>query len=379
VKGPFLTKGRSVLAYKGNNIYSPINDVSCVRPEADAFHNRVAEFHEGNGWKSISRINHSINWSVNKFFHEMGACFTILPLTTRMISSPGAVYGREAINYTSDTCPITLNWFDLPKTAFLAESSQIYLELSLLQPGVDHVYCVYNSFRKEEADTTHLSEFHHVEYEGKVDQNENEKIALEMVSCVISDLLKNEEEELAHFIKPADMKELEELASDIHAIPRLTFREALDILRDDTGDDKYRNFTLNGNFGFWEEVRLTEILGTMCVVKQFPLLEVPFYHTLVENSEPPVADNADFIWPGYREFIGSGARIETLSRLHEKAKIFNLPLDDYKPYLQSRERSCYVRTSGFGLGWERMLQGLLQMPYIWSAVHFPRVHTTLVP
>jgi aspartyl/asparaginyl-tRNA synthetase len=50
----------------------------------------------------------------------------------------------------------------------MAESSQFYLELTLLIQGVNQVFSIYNSFRKETSDPTHLSEFQHIEYEGKV-------------------------------------------------------------------------------------------------------------------------------------------------------------------------------------------------------------------
>ncbi|MDQ1344253.1 MAG: asparaginyl-tRNA synthetase [Patescibacteria group bacterium] len=33
--------------------------------------------------------------------------------------------------------------------------------------GADSVFSIYNSFRKEPSDATHLSEFQHVEFEGK--------------------------------------------------------------------------------------------------------------------------------------------------------------------------------------------------------------------
>mgnify|MGYP001610059883 FL=1 len=133
------------------------------------------------------------------------------------------------------------------------------------------------------------------------------------------------------------------------------------------------------NFGFWEEVKLTEIFKNMVIIKEFPFLEVPFYHAVVNNKEPKVANNADFIWPGYREILGSGHRVRTEKELKEKAKIFNLPKEDYAPYLQTRKLDKYKPTSGFGLGWERILQGLLEMPFIWSAVHFPRIDKTLRP
>ncbi|MAG78437.1 asparagine--tRNA ligase [archaeon] len=366
-------------------------------------------------WGRIARINHQMNMSANDYFNGLGALFTILPLTTRMISSPGAVYGKEAIDYTTDTSPITLKWFKQKKKAFLSESSQIYLELALMQEGVNQVYSIYNSFRKEEADATHLSEFHHIEYEGKINQSQNNKVALGLVMHILRDLLTHNEEDLAFFLSEKKIKSLDDLAESIQGIPQITFREALDALYSDTRQDKYKKFTQDGNFGSWEEVRLTEIYGNMVAVSQFPLLEVPFYHAMVEGVEENwtehkidiikggifhwsnpipsessvveydkeqhsfVADNTDFIWPGYRETIGSGHRVRSISELEEKAQIFNLPREDYQPYLQSRELPGYEETSGFGLGWERFIQGLLEMPFIWSASQFPRGHTTLKP
>jgi len=115
----------------------------------------------------------------------------------------------------------------------------------------------------------------------------------------------------------------------------------------------------------------------MVIIKEFPLLEVPFYHARIDGKIPAVADNADFIWPRYREVVGSGHRVRSIKELTEKAKIFNLPKKDYEPYLASRKTENYRETSGFGLGWERLLQGLLEMPTIWSLSHFPRIDKTI--
>lgn len=376
--GPYRTGPYPRINYAGNRIFSPHQDVSTWAFEVREAESRVRSLRTDHMWGHVARINHRIMTATTAYFDTLGALFTTLPLTTRMISSPGAVYGHEAISYTSDTCPITLNWFDLPQTAFLSESSQIYLELALLQHGVDHVYSVYNSFRKEETDATHLSEFHHIEYEGTVDQATNEEVALGLVRCITSELLEHEEQALAWFLSPESIRQLDNIARE-ECVTRLTFAEALQLLYRDTGDSRYQRFTMDRSFGAWEEVRLTELVGGMVVVSQFPLLEVPFYHAVVDDSKPAVANNADFIWPGYREFMGSGHRVRSSAELAEKARVFQLPAEDYRPYLQSRELGGYRPTSGFGLGWERLLQGLLEMPAIWSAVQFPRSHATLKP
>ena len=147
--GPYSSNKDGTISYKGNNIFPPINNILSVKIPLREFEYRTKHIHENPMWSKIAKINHQINLSTNQYFHKLGALFTPLPLTTRMISSPGAVYGKEAINYTTDTCPITLNWFDLPRKAFLSESSQIYLELALMQKGINQVYSIYNSFRKE--------------------------------------------------------------------------------------------------------------------------------------------------------------------------------------------------------------------------------------
>lgn len=376
--GPYTANKDGTISYKGNKVFKPIENVTSIEVPLKEIEDRVNQFEKEGMWGHIANINHRINISSNEYFDELGALFTTLPLTTRMISSPGAVYGKEAINYTTDTSPIKLDWFDLPKKIFLSESSQIYLELAMIQKNVNQVYSIYNSFRKEKADATHLSEFHHIEYEGKISQKENEVVALNLVKRIIKDLFKKNKEDLAYFLSEEKLIELEKFTEDIFNIPKITFKEALELLYQETGDKKYTEFTQK-YFGSWEEIKLTEILGNMVLIREFPLLEVPFYHAIIDGKEPKVANNSDIIWPGYRETIGSGHRVRSEKELEEKSKIFNLPKEDYRPYMQTRKLKSYNETSGFGLGWERMLQGLLEMPFVWSASQFPRVDGIMKP
>jgi len=376
--GPYTANLDGTISYKGNRIFRPILDISQCEVPIKEFEERVEGFNENEMWEHISKINHTINMSANEYFDKSGALFTLLPLITKMISSPGAVYGKGKINYTTDTSPIKLKWFDLQKEAFLSESSQIYLELSLVSKNVNQVYSIYNSFRKEKSDTTHLSEFHHIEYEGQISQKENETLALNLIKKIILDLIRKNKEDLEYFLFEEKLKELKNFAEKILEIPKIDFKEVLELLFKETGEEKYKEFTLR-NFGSWEEVKITEILGNMILIKEFPLLEVPFYHAIVDGKNPIVANNSDIIWPGYREILGSGHRVRSEEELDEKAKIFNLPQEDYAPYMKTRKLKNYKETSGFGLGWERILQGLLEMPFIWSASQFPRVDKTLQP
>jgi aspartyl/asparaginyl-tRNA synthetase len=295
-----------------------------------------------------------------------------------MISSPGALYGRHALSYTTDTVPIRLRWFDTPEV-FLAESSQIYLELALCQHDVDSVYAIYNSFRHEPADATHLSEFHHIEFEGKCGFDEVIAVANGLVRAIVESVFHRADTSLNVFLTAEQRKTLETTLKMDPIFERLTLRDCYAMLYRDTGDDKYRDFTLAGRFGRWEEVRITELVGCPVAVEGFPLYEVAFYHDCQGGDGELTAANVDFIWSGYAEIIGAGRRISSVDRLQHKAERFALPTEDYLPYFQLRSMPGYVQSSGFGLGWERLVQGLLCLPSIDLACPFPRTHQGVWP
>lgn len=291
-----------------------------------------------------------------------------------MISSPGEIYAGKKLDYTTDTLPVKINWFDEEREIFLSESSQFYLELRLLIDNVDKVFSIYNSFRKEKADYCHLSEFQHVEFEGKIDLKQNIEIATNYLKYITIYLLKNNKKDLAFFLNKQEVKELSETFKKGN-ISEITFQDALEKLFIDTRDQKYKDFTMK-NFGAWEEIRLTEIMNSHVIVTEFPMLEIPFYHNTHKTNKNGVAlaQNADIILRGFRETIGSGQRIEDVDILRHKAEIYNLPKEDYEPYLQTREFKHYRTTSGFGMGWQRYVQWLLKIPYIWDSTHIPRGH-----
>ena len=84
--------------------------------------------------------------------------------------------------------------------------------------------------------------------------------------------------------------------------------------------------------------------------------------------------DADFLFPGYGELIGSGERVHSLEATRAKAEHFRLDMDDYQSYIDSRDPENPVIHSGWGMGIERFLQAILKLPFIWEAKPFPRVH-----
>lgn len=361
------------LEFLGSKAFKPCDPKNYEFSESMLKH-RLHQMVSDPRYKALHSVDNSIFNAVVRYFQSIGAEWCNLPLSTLMISSPGEVYAGKTLDYTTDTLPVQLSWFDFERNIFLSESSQFYLELRLLLEDVDKVYSVYNSFRKEKADATHLSEFQHIEFEGKVDLAENMAIAENLLRRIVLDTVGNESSALKQYLTDDEIAYLPDAVAH-DQFETLTLKQALDLLYRDSADERYKKFSLK-HFGSWEEVRLTQIVGKHCWITQFPMLEIPFYHAVSKRDEQgiPLAENADLILYGYREVIGAGTRIRDPKVLAEKARIFKLPPEDYEPYFETRTFENYEGSSGFGLGWQRLVQWMLKLPVIWEASHVPRGH-----
>lgn len=375
--GPYkaiIKDSKKIISYVGNKISSPIDDIKSVCFDKSILDSRLDDIVNKEEYYHLHKIDNAIFYSTVDYFRSIGAEWCNLPLTTKMISSPGEIYAGKTIDYTTDTLPVDITWFDNNERIYLSESSQFYLELRLLINKVDQVFSIYNSFRKEPADFCHLSEFQHIEYEGKIGFEKNIEIFVGLMRHIISYILEHNKESLGYFLTEDEILDLSN-AFTKETIVRITFNEALMVLYKDTGDSRYKEFSME-HFGSWEEIRLTELLGKHVIVTDFPLMQIPFYHNSKKHDDNNVAlaENADLILYGYRETVGSGTRISEPKALLQKAKQFNLPEEDYAPYLKTRDYEHYQETSGFGVGWQRFTQWLLKLPVIWEASHVPRGH-----
>lgn len=374
----YQAKPDGEITYLGNKIFTPIKDVRKINWPPKNLNRRVYYLSKEKKWHHIHKIDSSVFNATVAYFKKIKAEWVNLPLTTKMISSPGEVYAGQVLDYTTDTLPLEINWFNTKERVFLSESSQFYLELRLIMDNINKVFSIYNSFRKEKSDFTHLSEFQHIEFEGHVTFKENTATFINLIDFIINYLLEHNEQNLAFFL---NKKELNELTKGIkNNTYSVLFIDVLDALFKETKNDKYKDFTMK-NFGSWEEIMITQIYKGSVLVTNFPMLQIPFYHKVAKNkiNNIPLAENADLVLQGYRETVGSGVRVSNAKALAEKARIFRLPEIDYKPYLDTRRLKKYRQTAGFGLGWQRLTQWLLKLPFIWDTTPIPRGHTVPRP
>lgn len=360
--GPFCTKGKHLL-YIGNKIFKPIREIRNIEPP-DLSDRHIVMREDDRKWEAIIKVWNEVFRGTVEFMNKNKAIFFDLPITTRMISSPGALTGT----ISSDVDPFEIKFFD--KKTFLTQSSQLYLEFAITNQKIDKVFCWEKSFRREQADFRHLPEFTHVEFEANISFKENLKFQQRYVQFLVEYLLNNGLRYLSVFLKDKDLEQLYHF-SKINNFREIKFVEAFDLLYNRTRYSKYKIPTMR-NFGPYEEVLLTEIVKAPVFIEEYVEDDVAFYHAKVSPKSKFVR-NADLLFPGYGEFIGSGERVHTRKEALRKAHHFKLDIKDYQPYIDSRAMRRPKTHCGWGMGIERFIQIVLKLPFIWETKPFPRV------
>ena len=244
---------------------------------------------------------------------------------------------------------------------FLSQSWQLYAEALISSLG--KIYTIAPSFRAERSRTRrHLAEYWHLEVEAPwTDFDGIMKVGDELVAHICHTLAETMPRELRSLGRePKELLRLEP------PFPRITYDEALEILRRDGvellwGDD----------FGWQQEAPLTRHFETPFWVTHFPLGVKAFYHK-PDPERPDVTLSGDLLAPeGYGEVIGGGQRIhdhdELMKRIHDES----LDPSDYSWYIDLR-RWGTVPHSGFGLGIERVLMWICKLDHIRDTIPFPR-------
>lgn len=361
--GPYKTKN-SKLLYIGNKLFKSIPEIRGIRP-SDLSKRHIEIKKDFKKWEALIKIWDGVFRASNEFMRRRNVLLFDLPITTRMISSPGALTGT----IPSDVAPFEIKFFN--RETFLTQSSQLYLEFAITNSRINSVYCWGKSFRKERADFRHLPEFTHIEFESNIGFEKNLEFQQNYLQFMVSYLIKNYEKEIKIFLNGKDLNELKEL-SELKIFERITFHDAFKLLKEKTNNPKYDKVTIK-NFSVYEETLLTEIINKPLFVTHYIGDEVAFYHAK-DPKNPKLVINADFLFPGYGELIGSGERVHTREETEKKARHFKLNMKDYQPYIESRDPKNPKIHSGWGMGIERFIQAVLKLPFILETKTFPRVH-----
>jgi asparaginyl-tRNA synthetase len=345
-----------------------------------------------NTFSSIFRIRHSLAFAVHKFFNEKGFIY----LHTPIITSSDAEGAGEMFRVTTlqlDSPPrLPDNSIDFTQDFFgkstnLTVSGQLEGELAATALG--EIYTFGPTFRAENSNTTrHLAEFWMIEPEmAFYDLEDNMNLAESFIKYMIVHVLNHnmddikflserlfEEERQLPEDKRSPMSLIDKLRFVIdNSFERITYTEAVEILINSPHNRK-KKFQYEVKWGTdlqseHERYLVEKHFKKPVIVRNYPTDIKAFY--MRQNDDGKTVAAMDILAPGIGEIVGGSQREERLEFLLKRMEHLDISANDLDWYLDTR-RFGTVPHSGFGLGFERMVQFVTGMSNIRDVIPFPR-------
>ena len=198
----------------------------------------------------------------------------------------------------------------------------------------------------------------------------NMDIAEDFIKYILKDLLENAEEDMAlfnRFVQKGIIEAVEEVISKEFA--RISYTEAINRL-----EKADRQFEFPVHWGSdlqseHEKFLTEEVYKGPVIVTDYPKEIKAFYMKLNEDGKTVRA--MDVLVPRLGEIIGGSERESDLETLKKKIRENELPEEEYWWYLELRKYGSAPH-SGFGLGFERLVQYVTGMQNIRDVIPFPR-------
>lgn len=251
--------------------------------------------------------------------------------------------------------------------AYLTVSGQLHLEA--MSHGLTKVYTFGPTFRAENSKSAiHLSEFYMLELEESFIESLDDVIRTisKMFKTVGKEFLEKSADDVLRINKSNKDFKIEEHFNWIDKdFQVMTYNEAFAIIEKHK-DKLKRPPSFEDGLSKDQELFLADYCKAPCFVVDWPKNQKSFYMRQKKGS-PDIVEALDFIVPRVGEVAGGSVRednYETLkSRLPKEAGL--------EWYLDLRKYGS-VTTGGFGLGFERYLQFLVNIHSIKDVIPFPR-------
>jgi nondiscriminating aspartyl-tRNA synthetase len=258
-------------------------------------------------------------------------------------------------------------------SAYLAQSPQFYKQMAIAA-GFDRVLEVGPVFRAEPSFTSR----HSTEFTG---------LDMEMAWIdSVEDVMRMEEDMVAHAVaevRDALGHEIEEvfgvkIVVPTTPFPRMTLREARkELLHAGWQPGERTSEDLDGEGERMLSKLLHDRLAHQFVfVTDYPVSVRPFYH-MRATDDPTITNSFDLIWNGLEVTTGA-QREHRYDVLVAQAIEKGVPLESVSDYLNCFRYGCPPH-GGLGIGVNRLLMKLLELPSIREATLFFRGPNRLTP
>ena len=346
-----------------------------------------------NTFGAIFRVRHSLAFAIHEFFNKKGFIYLHSPIITAS-DAEGAGETFHVTAFDLENIPKTeqgtINYKEdfFGKAANLTVSGQLEAELAALALG--DVYTFGPTFRAENSNTArHLAEFWMIEPEiAFADLEDDMNLAEEFIKYIISYTLKNNREDLDFLSTRLQEEEKQKPVAERNELglieklefvinnnfERLTYTQAIDILRDSSHNKKKKFQYLIEDWGVdlqseHERYLVEKHFKKPVILTDYPKNIKAFY--MRQNDDNKTVAAMDILAPGIGEIVGGSQREERLDKLIKRMKELNISTEELDWYLDTR-RFGTCPHAGFGLGFERLVVFVTGMMNIRDVIPFPR-------
>jgi nondiscriminating aspartyl-tRNA synthetase len=261
----------------------------------------------------------------------------------------------------------TLEYFGKP--AFLAQSPQLYKQIMV---GVfERVFEIGPAFRAEEHYTArHLNEYNSLDLEMGFIQSYDD--VLDVLIGVLEFMVQTAVER-----HPQDVELLGIQLPRFGDVPRITFREAQQIILDRHGENRFHEPDFSPQDERWVSEWASEEHNTDFVfVTHFPSAKRAFY-TMPDPADPEYSFGFDLLFRG-QELVSGAQRIHKYHQLVQVIRDRGLDPASFEGYLEAFKYGLPPH-GGFAIGSERLLMRLVDADNIRETTLFPRDVNRLAP
>ena len=346
-----------------------------------------------NTFSAVMRIRSILSFAIHQYFINNGFHYFHAPIITGSdAEGAGEMFSVSALDKKNP--PLTEEGEIDFKQDFFGKETNLtvsgQLEAETYAMALGKVYTFGPTFRAENSNTSrHLAEFWMVEPEVAFnDLDANMDLSEDFIKYILAYILEHcqddleflekrllDEEKSKPAIERSDMPLREKLKFVIdNNFKRVSYTEAIDILKNSKPNKKKKfKFPINE----WgadlqsehERFLVEKHFKSPVILFDYPANIKAFYMRL--NDDGKTVRAMDVLFPGIGEIVGGSQREERLDVLQEKIKALGIDEKELWWYLDLRKFGTAVH-SGFGLGFERMVQFATGMSNIRDVIPFPR-------
>ena len=344
-------------------------------------------------FSAVMRVRSALSFAVHQFFQNEGFVYVNTPIITGSdAEGAGEMFRVSTLDPTNPK--LDENGAPDYKEDFFGKETNLtvsgQLEAEAYALGLGEVYTFGPTFRAENSNTTrHLAEFWMIEPEmAFYDLNDNMDLAEKFITSVLKYALENCQKDL-EFLDDRYSKEEsskpQHLRSELNLLDkikfvvnnefkRVSYTEAYEILRNSTPNKKKKfQYPIN-EWGVdlqseHERFLVEKHFNCPVILFDYPADIKAFY--MRRNDDGKTVRAMDILFPGIGEIVGGSQREERLDVLEKRIKEMQIDAKELWWYLDLR-RFGSVPHSGFGLGFERLVQFTTGMGNIRDVIPFPR-------